>query len=125
MQIIIGGDFDTTLDHSSQSLVFSDWIVEFDLQFCNEPSLLDFDSSWIYSHPFTGKRTLDYSLTFRHFSISFVFATSDFDLGFDHRAAIANLASRQSRACRWTKPRIKRGWQASDDFYEKVLQALK
>ena len=73
MQIIIGGDFNTTLDHSPQSLVFYDWIAEFDLQFYNDPSLFDFDSSWTYSHPLTGKRTLDYILTSRQISISFAF----------------------------------------------------
>ena len=57
-------------------------------------------------------------------STLFDFATSDFDLGSDHRDVIANLTSRQPRARRWTKPQIKRGWQASDDFYEKVIQAL-
>ena len=100
MQIIIGGDFNTTLDHSPQSLVFSDWIAEFDLQLCNDPSLLDFDSSWTYSHPLTGKCTLDYILTSRHFSIFSAFATSDLGLGSGHRAVIANLTSRQSRARR-------------------------
>ena len=68
IQIIIKDDFNTILDHSPHSLVtLSYWIAEFDLHFCNDASLLDVDSSWTYSHPLTGKRTLDYILTSRHF----------------------------------------------------------
>ena len=60
--------------------------------------------------------------TSRHF---FVFsATWDLCLRSDHRARIANLTSRQLRACRWTKLRTKRGWQASGDFHNEVIKAL-
>ena len=112
MLLVTGADFNTTFDHSPQTLVFFNWIAEFDLQLCNDPSLLGFDLSWTYFHPLTGKRTSDYILISRHFYISSAFATSDPDLGSDHKAKIANLISRQSCTRKWTKPQIKRGWQA-------------
>ena len=94
------------------------------MQLCNDPSTLDFESSWTYSHPSSGKRQLDYILTSRDFIISSSHATPDIDLGSDHRAVVATLQVHQSKKRRWTKPRIKRGWLPSDSYQREVADAM-
>ena len=48
-----------------------------------------------------------------------------FHVLWDDDVADALKSHCQFLIARWTKPRIKRGWQASDDFHEKVIQTLK
>ena len=89
--IVIGGDFNSTLDDSSRGMQLQELVDSFSLQICNDPHRLEFDDAWTYEHTLHGRHHIDYILASRHFQVENARAVSDLDLGSDHRAVRATL----------------------------------
>ena len=126
MAILIGGDFNSTLDCSSREMRLRSLIDGYGLQISNEAITLDASDAWTYEHPLHGRHQIDHIFASYALLIVDGKAVNDLDMGSDHRAVRMKMHVKwklQSPRKRKRK-RVKRGWKPSDENHVELDNKL-
>ena len=122
-QVVVGGDFNTTLANHRRADLMIDLVHAFDLAIGDDPLVNANASSWSHSHPLYGKRQIDFILVSRNIIVDECHASHILDLGSDHRAVLAKIHLPKRRK-RWMKPTVKRGWRPDASYIIKLNAKL-
>ena len=122
--VIVGGDFNTSLNFGSRAELLYSFVAEHGLQITNCNPDVPWGSSWTFRSSLGHLRQLDYILTDMAMPVTNSHATEELDCGSDHRAV---------QACMWLRARDRETpvtkkapkWTESPNYKSTVEEVLR
>ena len=126
--ILIGGDFNLDLGQGARGQALEDFCSEFEMIIANDSDDPSADDNWTYVSTAGVRRRIDFILYSAGVQSSDTIASSDLDLGSDHRYVRSRFQFEEATSGRRYRKKLK-GWQPrlDDNFqaseYHKELDA--
>ena len=128
--VVIGGDFNLSLDQGVRDRLLQDLCAEFSLDIANGTSLAENPNMWTFKTSWGNFNRLDYVLHSRSLQSSEVSANLDLDMGSDHRNVSVSMSYIRSKEAWKLRTRSFKGWKPildeskNADAYHSHLQKL-
>ena len=128
--VVIGGDFNLSLDQGVRDRLLQDLCAEFSLDIANGTPLAENPNMWTFKTSWGNFNRLDYVLHSRSLQSSEVSANLDLDMGSDHRNVSVSISYIRSKEAWKLRTRSFKGWKPildeskNADAYHSHLQKL-